>query len=465
MAALASSEQSNGESSSMMLSQAGSPIDQQSVDEVSSEESDIDALAELQTSGPSIQHALAQPERLEAPHSDWALKEELRGSRGQYYRGPLSAAEVKALLATELSENARLALTSGHGRGYLRYFHFLGFKGEGSDVRERWQCRSCHSYLHQQPNKIGNLGTHLYGTLSGKKTRPGCLDDRRADPAEQIPPPPRDASGALVRQGASKQVQRKPIKRKRQAQPERDEAQADTGSSSSSISMRRPAESQHPPAAGPIMTLKHRTSSETQPQQGPSISPKPEAAIAQSLRGNPPVQPFFFIATSTKLNILSSTHPVTILLGWKEDELLGRDITELVHPAERSAVRHAVDPVGPRDGAELIAALIGAGTGAESGDGDGPAQEGEAGKDDRDALSPCWLSSTDFPGTERIVQCRLLHANGLYDLYTARVHFSRPDKGASPHLVVVWTMLKPGNDCDFPALLPPLMYSRMDTVM
>ncbi|KAL9932961.1 hypothetical protein V8E36_008216, partial [Tilletia maclaganii] len=140
----------------------------------------------------------------------WPLKDELKDTAALHYRGPLSATEVKAALQLNLSDNARRALTGSH-IGYLQYFHFLGHADQQTAMRrgpkrqavsdltaERWQCRLCHTCLHVAPRHPSNLGAHLFG---GSR-RSGCLDDRRSDPVEDVPPPDRDANGGLVRLNA-----------------------------------------------------------------------------------------------------------------------------------------------------------------------------------------------------------------------------------------------------------------------
>ncbi|KAL9935759.1 hypothetical protein V8E36_005336 [Tilletia maclaganii] len=56
----------------------------------------------------------------------WTYREELRGTIGQYYRGPLSPARVLELLADpSVSRHGRLCLSGASG-GYLKYLHYLG---------------------------------------------------------------------------------------------------------------------------------------------------------------------------------------------------------------------------------------------------------------------------------------------------------------------------------------------------
>ncbi|KAE8245046.1 hypothetical protein A4X13_0g6113 [Tilletia indica] len=152
-------------------------------------------------------------------NTSWPTSIELVGGPAQYYRGPLSAAEVRALLDKELSENARVALTGFHS-GYLRCYHFIGLfkpvnekrkgkKPEGGRIMEeleRWRCRACHRDLHTPQGQVSNLGTHLFGVKDrdGTVSRVGCLDIRAADPIEAFEPPLRDSSNALVREGANK---------------------------------------------------------------------------------------------------------------------------------------------------------------------------------------------------------------------------------------------------------------------
>ncbi|KAE8213135.1 hypothetical protein CF327_g3302 [Tilletia walkeri] len=158
------------------------------------------------------------------PSTDWSLKDALRGTAAQFYRGPLSPNEVLSLLKTTISKNGRLGLT-GARAGYLAYFHFLGPdkvpEGRNRDnragrpkassassssakdlARETWQCRVCHTHLHVPRDQISNLGTHLYGI----KSRPqrGCLEVRGYDPVEAIPPPERDSTGNIIRLQAGK---------------------------------------------------------------------------------------------------------------------------------------------------------------------------------------------------------------------------------------------------------------------
>ncbi|KAE8248586.1 hypothetical protein A4X06_0g3618 [Tilletia controversa] len=144
------------------------------------------------------------------PSSDWPLKQELRGSQAHYYRGPLAPAKVIGLLSTSISKNGRLSLT-GTRAGYLSYFHYLGpesvpstRKRTGNNRRhtELWQCRVCHEELHIPQDQVSNLGIHLYG----QRSRPGrgCLATHEHDPAENIPPPPRNATGSIIRLQAGK---------------------------------------------------------------------------------------------------------------------------------------------------------------------------------------------------------------------------------------------------------------------
>ncbi|KAK0543004.1 hypothetical protein OC846_006558 [Tilletia horrida] len=195
--------------------------------------------------GPADPPSSAAPLIAPAPTDDqarydtarsWPMRAGLQGTRAQFYRGPLGAEEVLALLSQDISDNGRRALTAESRAGYLKYFHFLGpsevpaskrrkgattgsavsATGEASSSgaaasqsksarvspvgREGWQCRCCHHELHVPTGQIGNLSGHLYGT----KGRPGCLELRADKPAESIPPPPRNESGQLIRHGANK---------------------------------------------------------------------------------------------------------------------------------------------------------------------------------------------------------------------------------------------------------------------
>ncbi|KAL9931328.1 hypothetical protein V8E36_009838, partial [Tilletia maclaganii] len=140
----------------------------------------------------------------------WPLRDELKDTAALHYRGPLSAAEFKAALQLDLSDNARRALTGSH-IGYLQYFHFLGHADQQTAMRrgpkrqavsdltaEKWQCRLCHTCLHVAPRHPSNLGAHLFGS----DKRAGCLYDRRLSPVEDVPPPERDATGKLIRLNA-----------------------------------------------------------------------------------------------------------------------------------------------------------------------------------------------------------------------------------------------------------------------
>ncbi|KAE8224884.1 hypothetical protein CF319_g2268 [Tilletia indica] len=155
----------------------------------------------------------------------WPLKDALKGTQAQFYRGPLSAQRVMSLLGSKLSKNGRISLT-GTRAGYLAYFHFLGPvaiptaqnvappPASSSKVkcktvngaREIWRCKVCHSEFQVPQEQVSNLGIHLYGA----KSRPqrGCLDIRGSSPAEAIPAPARDAAGKLVRISAGKPTMR-----------------------------------------------------------------------------------------------------------------------------------------------------------------------------------------------------------------------------------------------------------------
>ncbi|CAD6986350.1 unnamed protein product [Tilletia controversa] len=144
----------------------------------------------------------------------WRLQESLQGTEAKAYRGPLSAAEVIALLAdASTSENGRRSLTAGHV-GYLKYFHYKGpcpvptnrrrrlsseVNGDEKET-EAWQCRACHKQIHVPVDQVSNLGGHLYG----RGGREACLDVRRQAYAEEIPTPERDASGTLIKLRAGK---------------------------------------------------------------------------------------------------------------------------------------------------------------------------------------------------------------------------------------------------------------------
>ncbi|KAK0533415.1 hypothetical protein OC835_003017 [Tilletia horrida] len=313
--------------------------------------------------------------------SAWALKNELQGGRAQYYRGPLSSQEVQILLNLDLSENARLALSGGLGDGYLSYFHFMGMFDKKGTVQERWQCRSCHSNLHAVANKIGNLGTHLYGTVGGKRIRPGCLDERANNPAECIPIPPRDAKGTLMRQGASKPIQRKPVRRKRKADGQA-MAVEQLGDQGASASMGRAvteaaaatANAATPPeiAAGnsvaseaaPALTESASAMSTTS-ASAVTASTRAASATTESATGLASVamtpctsgsesrlrrvkmrtQPFFYVVTSATRKVLDATYPVSALLGWTRHDLRDEMIDELIHPDDKMAVIRMCDPM------------------------------------------------------------------------------------------------------------------------
>ncbi|KAE8224190.1 hypothetical protein CF319_g2885 [Tilletia indica] len=148
---------------------------------------------------------------------EWPLNPALRGGDGHFYRGPLSAGEVRALLQQDLTKQARRALTGSH-TGYLQLFHFRGLfptpplqkRGststeEPSDsISERWQCRVCHSHLHIPPGRVTNLGSHLHGTKGskGSKQRTGCLKRNQGLTSERLAldePVPRSASSSKPR--------------------------------------------------------------------------------------------------------------------------------------------------------------------------------------------------------------------------------------------------------------------------
>ncbi|KAL9933566.1 hypothetical protein V8E36_007742 [Tilletia maclaganii] len=186
----------------------------------------------------------------------WPLNPLLQGTQAHHYRGPLSAQQVMECLASDISLNARRALTGQHA-GYLKFFHYLGrfppsdlsvtrkraaharvrvaasaqtssstaaspsassSTGAGAsastpavdpsaltpvpgerDLQERWRCRVCAVDLQVPPEKVSNLGSHLFGTSA----RQGCVNIRGDTPAEPIPDLDRDENGKIVRSTAN----------------------------------------------------------------------------------------------------------------------------------------------------------------------------------------------------------------------------------------------------------------------
>ncbi|KAL9939653.1 hypothetical protein V8E36_001470, partial [Tilletia maclaganii] len=191
------------------------------------------------------------------PACGWLTRAELHKTDAHAYCGPLAPERVLASLATgTLSEHARSVLARTFC-GELMSFYFHGLspcairtpstkrvpvtsstaesltaassglpadEGSGSasfaedtalggvlallqaaeSTRERWRCRLCHRYLHVPASSVANLGAHLFGSRNPSKA--GCLDMRADSPSEPVPPPARDASGALVHIGPDSAV-------------------------------------------------------------------------------------------------------------------------------------------------------------------------------------------------------------------------------------------------------------------
>ncbi|KAE8222858.1 hypothetical protein CF319_g4017 [Tilletia indica] len=235
------------------------------------------------------------------PSTDWALKDALRGTAAQFYRGPLSPNEVLSLLKTTISKNGRLGLT-GARAGYLAYFHFLGPdkvpEGRNRDnragrpkassassssakdlARETWQCRVCHTHLHVPRDQISNLGTHLYGI----KSRPqrGCLEVRGYDPVEAIPPPERDSTGNIIRLQAGK-----PLTVRAKPRKVSDEMSIDDPPAPASASAPAPAQGPAPaevPVLAPVLAPASAPAPAQAPAPVPTLTPAPAPEAGPSV--------------------------------------------------------------------------------------------------------------------------------------------------------------------------------------
>ncbi|KAE8229546.1 hypothetical protein CF326_g5481 [Tilletia indica] len=369
-----------------------------------------------------------------APSIIWALKDELRGGPAQYYRGPLSAEAVKRELARKISKNARIALTGVHV-GYLRYYHFLGNfdvpaeqdlgqqttgvqqPPEPSVVdRERWQCRSCHSYQHVPPGHISNLGTHLYGF----GVRTGCLEDRRSNPVEDFPPPARNAAGLLVREGAGKQTfkARGPIASIAKA-------------SKPSSRTTKPANSV---PFGSKQTVEARAKSSGQTSETMCSVASGSSSTAPTVSHPSPTPslsvPIFFMATTSDMRVVSVTLNFAILTGIHDTSIIDCFLSDVVHPLETTSLRSLLAECVSIPNTTAV--------------GENPSKLLAL------RLPPNWTNTTASLDRVRQGSFRLRHAYGFYDRYTVRLH--RVSTGSADCLLAAWTFLKIDNDCELPAL-------------
>ncbi|KAL9934598.1 hypothetical protein V8E36_006373 [Tilletia maclaganii] len=379
----------------------------------------------------------------------WPLRDELKDTAALHYRGPLSAAEVKAALQLDLSDNARRALTGSH-IGYLQYFHFLGHADQQTAMRrgpkrqavsdltaEKWQCRLCHTCLHVAPRHPSNLGAHLFG---GSR-RFGCLDDRRSDPIEDVPPPERHANGDLVRLNAATR-RHKAIRKQPSPTP--------------GTKMQPPARAHPVPvplkeglpfelsqvATAVAQAASHRASSSTL-----TTSPSRSSGVIQPPGGGPRIQPFFFVATDSRLNILSVTWPASFLIGWEDVQLCTFNLVDIIDPEDRYALENLLRP-RPGDAADLRALL-----------GGDDASDAVPSSAQAPRIAPPlpfgWYATSAFPAQHHEAQVLFRHFFGFNDHYRVRLHFCpRPNQGSSlDSMFLVWTFLKIGNRRDFPSLI------------
>ncbi|KAL9935661.1 hypothetical protein V8E36_005238, partial [Tilletia maclaganii] len=159
------------------------------------------------------------------------------------------------------------------------------------------------------------------------------------------------------------------------------------------------------------------------------------------------VQPFFFVATDSRLNILSATWPAPMLIGWEDVQLCTLKLVDIIDPDDRTALENLLRP-WPGDSADLRALL--------AGDDTSDAFPSSAQAPRIAPLLPSgWYATSAFPGQHHEAQVLVRHFYGYNDHYRVRLHFCPvPNQGPSlESMFLVWTFLKVGNRRDFPSLI------------